>query len=69
MKLRLLAISMTVAVLTSCGCSGETKDETTDPVQKEVVLKAAQTELKGDLKGCFEVVDKNYKVKFGEHSF
>ena len=69
MKLRLLAISMTVAVLTSCGCSGETKNETTDPVQKEVVLKAAQTELKGDLKGCFEVVDKNYKVKFGEHSF
>ena len=63
---------MATVVLASCGGSGETKTESsenTETVQKEVVLKAAQTEFKGDLKGCFEVVDKNYKVKFGEHSF
>jgi hypothetical protein len=32
-------------------------------------LKAAQTEIKGDLKGCYEVVDKNYKVKFAKKSY
>ena len=36
---------------------------------KEVVLKAAQTEIKGDLKGCYEVVDKDYKVKFATKSY
>ena len=72
MKLKLFVMSMATVVLASCGGSGETKTESsenTETVQKEVVLKAAQTEFKGDLKGCFEVVDKNYKVKFGEHSF
>ena len=36
---------------------------------KELVLRPAQTEIKGDLKGCYEVVDKNYKVKFARKSY
>lgn len=28
------------------------------------ILKAAQTEIKGDLKGCYTVVDKDYKVTY-----
>ena len=32
--------------------------------QKPIILKAAQTEIKGDLKGCYELVDKNYKPKY-----
>lgn len=36
---------------------------------KQLVLKAAQTELKGDLKGCYELVDKDYNVKFGRKSY
>lgn len=36
---------------------------------KELILKVAQTEVKGDLKGCYEVVDKNYKVKFAQKSY
>ena len=36
--------------------------------KEEVILKAAQTEIKGDLKGSYEVVDKNYKVKYTTHS-
>ena len=36
---------------------------------KELVLKADDTEIRGDLKDCYEVVDKNYKVKFAEKSY
>lgn len=32
--------------------------------QKPIILKAAQTEIKGDLKGCYELVDKDYKPKY-----
>ena len=50
---------------------GGGKDTATQEVKevKEVVLKAAQTEIKGDLKGCYEVVDKDYKVKFATKSY
>ena len=44
-------------------------DDATTQEVKEVVLKAAQTEIKGDLKGCYEVVDKDYKVKFATKSY
>lgn len=39
------------------------------PERAEQILKAAQTEIKGDLKGCYEVVDRNYKVKFSTTSY
>ncbi len=50
---------------------GGSDDATTQEVKevKEVVLKAVQTEIKGDLKGCYEVVDKDYKVKFATKSY
>ena len=32
--------------------------------QKPIILKAAQTEIKGELKGCYELVDKEYKPKY-----
>ena len=44
-------------------------DNSTTQESKELILKAAQTEIKGDLKGCYEVVDKNYKVKFAQKSY
>lgn len=47
-----------------CGSDNSTTQES-----KELILKAAQTEIKGDLKGCYEVVDKNYKVKFAQKSY
>lgn len=44
----------------SCGDDNEKREV------KDLTLKAAQTEIKGDLKGCYEVVDKSYKVRFGQ---
>ena len=44
-------------------------DNSTTQESKELILKAAQTEIKGDLKCCYEVVDKNYKVKFAQKSY
>ena len=42
-----------------------------EPVQpepeKDVILTVDQTEVKGELKGCFEVVDRNYKVKLASY--
>ena len=52
-----------LALLTNIG-----GDDTAVEPQKELILKAAQTEIKGELKGCYEVVDKNYKVKFAKKS-
>lgn len=46
---------------------GDNDSESQEP--KELILKAAQTEVMGDLKGCYEVVDKNYKVKFAQNSY
>ena len=46
-------------------CSGGSEEV----APKELILKPAQTEIKGDLKGCYEVVDKNYKVKFATKSY
>lgn len=55
---------LVISTMTSCGEStGETSKV------KEVILKATQIEIKGDLKGCYEVVDKDYKVKFAQKSY
>lgn len=60
----LSGVAVAAVLLSGCGKSGST-----DKSPKEVVLKAAQTEIKGELKGCYEVVDKKYKVKFAERSY
>lgn len=68
-KKKYLFIGIGVVVLfaiiaSMCGGSKEkTTEEKQEEAKQEIVLKAAQTELKGDLKGCFEIVDKNYKIK------
>lgn len=41
-------------IITSCG--GSKKEN------KEIVLKPATTEVSGDMEGCFEVVDRQYKA-------
>lgn len=58
MKIRLFVMTLATIMLSSCGGGGNNKDNSSN----EPVLKASQTELKGDLKGCYEVVDKNYKL-------
>ncbi len=61
MKTKLLSMLFAAVLLTGCG--GESKKEAT--VEEEPTkLSAAQTELKGDLKGCYEVVEKEYKLKY-----
>ena len=60
----LFIMMLVVSTMTSCGEStGETSKV------KEVILRATQTKIKGDLKGCYEVVDKDYKVKFATKSY
>lgn len=65
-KTRYILSGVAVAAVLLSGCG---KNGSTDKSPKEVVLKAAQTEIKGELKGCYEVVDKKYKVKFAERSY
>lgn len=68
-----IGVVILVSILSALGGGEEqtveTPEQTVETPQKEVVLKAAQTEIKGDLKGCYEVVDKNYKVKFAKKSY
>ena len=59
-----IGVVVLLALLTNIG-----GDDTAVEPQKELILKAAQTEIKGELKGCYEVVDKNYKVKFAKKSY
>lgn len=60
-----IGVIVLISLLTNVG-GGD--DVVTEP-KKDVVMKVAQTEIKGDLKGCYEVVDKNYKVKFAKESY
>ena len=69
-KKKILLIGIGVVILVSIlSTLGGGEEQTAETPQKEVVLKADQTEIKGDLKGCYEVVDKNYKVKFAKKSY
>lgn len=61
MKLKLLGFSFIALLLASCGGSNSTtKDE-------PVLIKPTQTTIKGDLRDCFEVVDKSYEVKWNSY--
>ena len=76
-KVKYLLIGVGVVLLISifssigsCGSSSEEyndwymEEESSTPKEhKDIVLTVAQTEVKGDLKGCYEVVEKNYRVK------
>lgn len=59
-----IGVVLLISLLSSM-CSGGSEKV----APKELILKPAQTEIKGDLKGCYEVVDKNYKVKFATKSY
>lgn len=56
MKFKLFVLAIATLAMTSCGGSS-TKEE-------PVLIKPTQTEIKGDLKDCFSVVDKSYQVKW-----
>ena len=71
-KARYIVIGIGVFLLLSLfsvDCGGNSTEQVAPAVVKELTLKPAQTEIKGDLKGCYEVVDKNYKVKFATKSY
>ena len=69
-KKKLILIGVGVIILISLLSNiGGNSDSTPQEPREELILKAAQTEIKGDLKGCYEIVDKNYKVKFGQKSY
>ena len=68
-KYILIGIGTVVVISLLSSLFGGNNDSEAPKEEKVVVLKAAQTEIKGDLKGCFEVVDKNYKVKFAKKSY
>ena len=62
-KKKLILIGVGVIILISLLSNiGGNSDSTPQEPREELILKAAQTEIKGDLKGCYEIVDKNYKV-------
>ena len=69
-KLILAGIGAIVLIFLLFGTGGGNNESNSTPeVKEELILKAAQTEIKGDLHGCYEVFDKNYKVKFATKSY
>ena len=68
MKKILYSLAFASMLLCSCG-GGSSSSSNAEEAPQEHILKAAQTEIKGDLKGCYELVDKNYKVKFAKKSY
>ena len=68
-KKKYILIGIGVVVLISLFSNIGGNEETTTQEPKELIIKAAQTAIKGDLKGCYEVVDKNYRVKFAQKSY
>lgn len=69
-KKKYILIAVGVVILVSILFSlGGGEEQMVETPQKELLLKVDQTEIKGDLKGCYEVVDKNYKVKFAKKSY
>ena len=54
-----IGVVLLISIFSSIGSCGSSSEDNSSPI----ALTVAQTEVKGDLKGCYEVVDKNYKVK------
>lgn len=55
-KLKCIALAFLAISLVSCG--GKKESETTE----KGILKPVETEVSGDMDGCFKVIDKNYKI-------
>ena len=69
-KKKYILIGVGVVVLIALFSNiGKKEETTTQEEPKELILKAAQTTIKGDLKDCYEVVDKNYRVKRAQKSY
>ena len=66
MKKILYSLAFASMLLCSCG-GGSSSSSNAEEAPQEHILKVAQTEIKGDLKGCYELVDKNYKIKPTEY--
>lgn len=64
MKFKFLALSIIAFAFASCGgnSSNSEKASESETAQKEHVVKPTQTEIKGDLKGYFEAVDKETPI-------
>lgn len=64
MKFKFLALTIIAFAFASCGgnSSNSEKASESETAQKEHVVKPAQTEIKGDLKGYFETVDKETPI-------
>ena len=61
-----VGIFILLALIPNCGGSDETEVQ---EEKKELILKVNQTKVKGDLRDCFKVVDKDYRVKFAKKSY
>lgn len=61
MKIKTLLLALASLFITT-GCGGGSK-ETNSSANSDHIIQVTQIDIKGDLKGCFEVVDKDYKVK------
>ena len=61
-KIIIAAVALFVffGLVATCVSSGSSSSKDSEPV----MIKPDQTKVKGDLKDCFEVVDKAYEVKF-----
>lgn len=64
MKFKFLALTIIAFAFASCGgnSSNSEKASESETAQKEHVVKPTQTEIKGDLKGYFETVDKETPI-------
>ena len=64
MKFKFLALTIIAFAFASCGgnSSNSEKASESETAQKEHVVKPTQTEIKGDLKGYFEAVDKETPI-------
>lgn len=58
MKFKLFVLAIATLAMTSCGGGNSTTEN------EPVLIKPTDTKIKGDLRKCFEVVDKSYEVKW-----
>ena len=64
MKFKFLLFALTSCFVVSCNSNDSKKESNEKELPKnETIVKANKTELRGDLKGCYEVIDKDYKIK------
>lgn len=62
-KYWLIGIGVFLFLCIVSNMGGEDSSESTNDITPQII-KPAQTEIKGDLKGCYSVVEKEYKVTY-----